>query len=172
MSHLRELNDTVLRGQPGEWSNYQLDIFRCGRCGMEHFVTVHNSGYRITRRITSCPPNRLRYSVTKTATKSVVAEWVSEPGPSELQAVTIDVELSCPIRRSGFPRRSCTGHVLAVEQGNRPRDATPAPQHYQPLNRLTAGQCFVTKSQQLATIRFPLGAREPFTDRFGGNRSH
>lgn len=94
VSHLRELNDTILRGQPGEWSNYQLDVFRCERCGMEHFVSIPNSGYRITRRITSAPPNRLRFSVTKTACDSSVDDWKSDSGPSDPQRVTIDVEMT------------------------------------------------------------------------------
>lgn len=93
VAYLRELNDSFLRGQPGEWSNYQLDIFRCDRCGMKHFVAIPNSGYRITRRITSCPPNRLRFSVTKTACESTVDAWTSGPGPSDPQSVAIDVEM-------------------------------------------------------------------------------
>jgi hypothetical protein len=96
VAHIRTLDDTILRGQPGQWSNDQLDIFRCERCGMQHFVAIRNSGYRITRRISSFPPNRLRFSVIKEARKSTVDEWTSGAGPSQVYAVDLDLEIALP----------------------------------------------------------------------------
>jgi len=94
--HIRLLENTVLRGQAGEWSNDQLDVFVCGRCTMQASVAIPNSGYRITRRIWSATLNRLRFSVTKTGRGCTVDQWSTGSGPSDSYSVTLDVEWDVP----------------------------------------------------------------------------
>jgi hypothetical protein len=98
VDQIRHLNENFLRGQSGEWSNDQLDIFVCRRYGMvqEHPAVVPNSGYRITRRIHSSPPNRLRFTVTKRVNGCTVEGQTTGPGPSDTYSVMLDVEQTAP----------------------------------------------------------------------------
>ncbi len=98
VEQIRRLNESFLRGQSGEWSNDQLDIYVCRRCGMvrENPGVVPNSGYRITRRIHSSPPNRLRFTVTKRAHTCTVESRTTGPGPSDACSVMLDVEQTSP----------------------------------------------------------------------------
>ncbi len=66
---IHRINTTHLNGATGEWANDQLDVFVCRRCGMHALgaaLAVPNSGYRVTRIISTEPVlNRLRFLVRK-----------------------------------------------------------------------------------------------------------
>ena len=78
------INDNVLKGEAGSWTNDQFDEFLCKRCGTEHSVAavIPNSGYRLIRSLYTVQDGRLRYRVEKTSRAVTIAGRTSAAGPS------------------------------------------------------------------------------------------
>lgn len=94
------LDQAQLHGQQGGWSNDQLDVLICPRCGIteQHPAPIRNSGYRVTRTILTDGQNRLKLRVTKQAMQCTVGVFTSAAGPSP----PLQVELEVPRQQVQF----------------------------------------------------------------------
>ena len=79
-----------LHGASGSWSNDQLDIFRCRRCGMTHPAPIRRSGYRIIRTVFT-EGGQLRVTVRKEPRNVTVDDIPAAAGPSAVMEMTLPV---------------------------------------------------------------------------------
>lgn len=79
------INQRQLHGSEGGWSNDQLDIFYCHRCGMSDGTpaVIPNSGYRVTRVISTAPDNRLQLALRKYPQACTIMGFETAAGPSQ-----------------------------------------------------------------------------------------
>jgi len=99
------INDNVLKGDAGSWTNDQFDEFLCKRCGTEHSVAavIPNSGYRLIRSLYTDQDGRLHYRVDKTSRAVTIAGRTSAAGPSGPFAVEMRVPPSGQSNGFEFP---------------------------------------------------------------------
>jgi hypothetical protein len=91
-------NDQIhLKGKEGGWSNDQLDVFYCTRCGMVEAAPapIPNSGYRVTRVFSTIADNRLQMLLRKHPQACCIRGLQTEAGPS----AAIEICVSVPKQR-------------------------------------------------------------------------
>lgn len=91
-------DQTQLHGAEGDWSNDQLDVFYCLRCGMieEAPVEISNSGYRVTRVFSTVPGEQLRLVLRKHPQACTIKDFQAAAGPSQ----PLQIEVTVPKRHA------------------------------------------------------------------------
>ena len=86
-------DQTQLHGANGGWSNDQLDVFYCPRCGMAQAAPapIANSGYRVTRVISTTADNKLQLVLSKHPQACIINDFQAEAGPSQPIEITATV---------------------------------------------------------------------------------
>ncbi|QDU98599.1 hypothetical protein [Lignipirellula cremea] len=87
------IDQTQLNGTEGGWSNDQLDIFYCQRCGMVEAAPapIPHSGYRVTRVISTTADNHLQLVLRKYPRECDIGGFQTAGGPSEAIQVIVTV---------------------------------------------------------------------------------
>jgi hypothetical protein len=95
-----------LRGAEGSWSNDQLDVFRCKRCGSNtEGVLIPQSGYRLTRTIFT-EAGQLKVQFRKDQFATVVSGLSAEPGLTpRIERVVVAPALTAPLPPIDFNHR-------------------------------------------------------------------
>jgi len=97
---MNAIDQTQLHGAQGGWSNDQLDVFFCTRCGMseEAPAVIPNSGYRVTRVFSTIPGGQLQLVLRKHPKACAVKGFETAAGPSE----PLEVEATVPKQEVGI----------------------------------------------------------------------